>query len=1018
MQLSGEIVDGVTVRAVLTDANTPILPEGTTQRLDEFDKVFIELEAKQGKAQLGDFDLDFRQSEFARFSRKLQGITVQGELPAMRSGAFSGGTVSVAGASSRGIFRSQDILPIDGVQGPYRLEGANGERFIIVIPGSEAVYLDGIKLVRGQTNDYVIDYATAEVTFTPNRLITSDQRISVEFQFTTNQFTRTLVGSQVESRFWQDATGESRGRFGATFLRESDSRQFEEEFGFTSQDSMRVSASGDSLATRSGAEQVAFDPESPFVQYRQQIRIEEGGAIDTIFVALNSAPADTVQVFRVRFSRVGAGKGRYARVGRSVNGVQYEFRGPGMGDYEPVRLLPKPKQQQLLDFRGGIEPIKHVEVFGEWARSINDQNTLSSLDSQDDIDNAYIGGLSIKPTPVFIGGSSIGKISATFKRRFTGGNFATFDRTRDIEFSRQWNLLSRKLDVTGGVENGGDEKNDAAEVNYDFTEKSMLKGQFGRLRLGNNFEGRRRAVFFTSRENSLPAATYRLEYITSDDALSRENGKWFRQLGHVEKSISNSKLVPHFEWEHEHREQKVIGTDSLTATSFSFLELRPGISWTSPKLEIGLGLEVRTEKGVAKGRLLKAATANTIQWQLKYRPGANFKTDASVGYRTKRFRKIFRLNLQKENSESLVIRWNTDARPLKRALDIDWLYEAQTERTPTLQEIYVRTGPELGQFVWEDANSDGIIQVDEFIPERVPDEGTYVRTFLPSDSLSSVISLQARLRISVDPGRLFKRPESRLQRFLAGISARSTIEITEKSRDPDLKQIYLMNLTRFRSAVNTLNGRLRLAQEIKLFKNDSRYGLDLSFSQVRSLTELAAGEEERFLNVWRGDGRYRLAKKWNLKLAGTWQKNRVLSDAFASRRYDINGLTLNPELTFLPSTAARLSTGLSVARNRDTLGARSANVIRIPVDGRYRLARKFQMTTRLEMAQVSVRGDAVGLAQFELTDGRGPGTSFLWGFNGQYMLSRYLRASFSYDGRAPAESPVLHTVRMQLSAVF
>ena len=35
MQLSGEIVEGVDVQAVLTDENTPILPEGTTQRLDK-----------------------------------------------------------------------------------------------------------------------------------------------------------------------------------------------------------------------------------------------------------------------------------------------------------------------------------------------------------------------------------------------------------------------------------------------------------------------------------------------------------------------------------------------------------------------------------------------------------------------------------------------------------------------------------------------------------------------------------------------------------------------------------------------------------------------------------------------------------------------------------------------------------------------------------------------------------------------------------------------------------------------
>ena len=63
-------------------------------------------------------------------------------------------------------------------------------------------------------------------------------------------------------------------------------------------------------------------------------------------------------------------------------------------------------------------------------------------------------------------------------------------------------------------------------------------------------------------------------------------------------------------------------------------------------------------------------------------------------------------------------------------------------------------------------------------------------------------------------------------------------------------------------------------------------------------------------------------------------------------------------------------------------------------------------------------GTANGLTSFELTEGRGPGTSYLWGLVGQYTINSLLRASLFYDGRAPADAPVIHTVRMQLSAVF
>lgn len=76
------------------------------------------------------------------------------------------------------------------------------------------------------------------------------------------------------------------------------------------------------------------------------------------------------------------------------------------------------------------------------------------------------------------------------------------------------------------------------------------------------------------------------------------------------------------------------------------------------------------------------------------------------------------------------------------------------------------------------------------------------------------------------------------------------------------------------------------------------------------------------------------------------------------------------------------------------------------------------MTARAEAADIALTGEAVGLAQYELTDGRGPGRSYLWSVRGQYTINEYLRASFSYDGRSPSNAPVIHTMQLQLSALF
>jgi hypothetical protein len=135
--------------------------------LQDFDQVFIKLfedDEQNGWSLIaGDFVLQRPKSHFLTYLKKTKGLSFDTPFPMAKN---VNSRVGASVAISKGKFARNVIQGIEGVQGPYRLRGNDTGSIIIVLSGTERVFIDGQLLVRGQENDYVIDYNTAEVTFT------------------------------------------------------------------------------------------------------------------------------------------------------------------------------------------------------------------------------------------------------------------------------------------------------------------------------------------------------------------------------------------------------------------------------------------------------------------------------------------------------------------------------------------------------------------------------------------------------------------------------------------------------------------------------------------------------------------------------------------------------------------------------------------------------------------------------------------------------------------------------------
>jgi hypothetical protein len=76
LQLDGDLGDSIRVTGAITDNNIPFQPEGNTQQLQEFDRLFIQLRRKRLTLTAGDYDIKRPPGYFLNFYKRVQGALI------------------------------------------------------------------------------------------------------------------------------------------------------------------------------------------------------------------------------------------------------------------------------------------------------------------------------------------------------------------------------------------------------------------------------------------------------------------------------------------------------------------------------------------------------------------------------------------------------------------------------------------------------------------------------------------------------------------------------------------------------------------------------------------------------------------------------------------------------------------------------------------------------------------------------------------------------------------------------
>ena len=308
-------LQGVNISAMLSDVGNPIPPEGTTKELSEFDKILISLKTDKFSGSYGDNDLIQPIGNLGIVNKKVIGVLFNYHL-GMNS-------TNLGYAKSKGKYKKLLFFGQDNIQGPYYLTKKMNNA--VIVPGTENVYVLGQRMIRGQNEDYTIDYSQGAITFTNRQIINSFSRIEIDFEYSTEDYNRYLW--QANSQ-WQITNGLLLE--GGVFS-ESDDKSQNLTYTLSDDDIEYLGTIGaeSSQVWLSGIKYVGLGNGD----YVRQADI-------FVYAGLDSGDYD------VRFSYVGPGLGSYD-FNNAISG--FYFVGETQGKYVPRVRIQLPEQNRIYN---------------------------------------------------------------------------------------------------------------------------------------------------------------------------------------------------------------------------------------------------------------------------------------------------------------------------------------------------------------------------------------------------------------------------------------------------------------------------------------------------------------------------------------------------------------------------------------------------------------------------------------------------------------------------------------------
>ncbi len=993
MQLSGMLGDSIEVSAAITDNNIPIQPDGNTQQLNEFDQVYLQFRKKSWQLDLGDIDLRQNQFYFLNFYKRLQGLAFRTKN--RLSNTINSSTL-VSGSVAKGKFTRNLLTTLEGNQGPYRLKGANNEIFFIILANTERVYYDGQLLQRGEDQDYVINYNTGEISFTPKRMITKDSRIQVEFEYADRNFLNANLYLNQEFEIGKKLN------LRLSFFQNNDAKNSQINQVLDNKQQQFLANLGDSV-------QRAFYPTAIIDTFAAGKILYE-----KIYIGLDSFYQYSVDPalarYNLSFVDVGAGNGNYIPDFNGANGKVYKYVAPiglvKQGRYEPVQVLVAPKKQQVAALAMDYKLAKGTTIMTELATSNFDVNTFSGKDNGDD--RGYAAKFRLAQEKHFSNTDQL-QLNTGLDYEYVQKKFRPLERLRNVEFSRDWGL------VLEAIPTPVDESIFKGSLQLKNKNAHSILYQLTKYDRSDHYNGWQNQV---THQAGWKGWQVNNRFTITNYTSLLNKGSFIRPQIDISKelrSFDNWRLG--FNYMLEKNISKLRSNDSLLGTAFSFDVYSAYLrSNESRKNKYTITFFTRSDKYPVKNALVRGDRSLNLNLQAELLSSAKRQLYFNTTFRRL---KVYDQQVSKQKADETILgRVEYLMKEWKGLLTGSVLYEVGAGQEQRRDFAYLEVPPGTGQYAWIDYNNDGVQQLNEFEMAAFPDQAKFIRIFTPTNDFVKANYTTFNYSFNISPAARLGGVKKGFKGFIARFLVISSLQRNKKSIASGSFEFnpfkYGVNDTALITSVTAI------ANTVSFNRFSNKWGVDMSNLRNNAKSLLTYGYESRKINDWTLKWRFNFSNSFQWLLNMRKGSSALFTPRFANRNFLLDIRNIEPSLIFIRGTKFRLTGSYKYDRrvNQPIYGGEKSTSNSVNIESKYTILQSSSVSGKFTLNDITYNYPANSTVSYIMLDGLLPGKNYIWGLMFTKRLMNNLELNFQYDGRKAGVSRTVHLGRAGITALF